>query len=323
MELAWARALLAGMLASAVAGGAQAQGTDSDHPLVSRYAGSVLHFYGGEPYASVPMLNKSKRGPERGAVAGKISNRFYWGPQSHGAVEVFRNYKSALQSAGFETVYQCELEQCVRDKAQAKIHNWVDKAHWTDRSKNNFYLVRAFQSKPGFSYLHARKGEVHVQVAVRDAAANEKGVDGRALQFVQIAEPTTMEQGRVTVDAAAIGSALKREGRIALYGVLFDTNDARIKTDSAAALAEMAGALKNDAALKVFIVGHTDNQGTVEHNLALSKRRAEAVAEALVRQHGIAQARVQAYGVANLSPVAANGAEEGRARNRRVEMVVR
>lgn len=269
------------------------------------------------------MLVKGVRGPVAEQVEGRISNRFYWGPEGRGAVEVYRDYRAALQGAGFDLVYQCELEQCKRDKTQMKIHNWVDKARWSDRRTNNFYLVRAFQSKPNFSYLHARKGALHVQVAVRDAAADEKTVSGRALQFVQIAEPTTLEQGRVSVDAAAIGTALQRDGRIALYGVQFDSNQARIKPESADALAEMAGALRNAPALKVYIVGHTDNQGASAHNLALSKQRAQVVVDVLVRQHGIERARIEAHGVADLSPLASNAGEDGRARNRRVEMVLR
>ena len=83
----------------------------------------------------------------------------------------------------------------------------------------------------------------------------------------------------------------------------------------------MVAALKAQPALKVLIVGHTDNVGAVDANLTLSQGRAQAVVAALVPR-GIAAGRLQGRGVANFAPLASNATEEGRARNRRVEMVL-
>ena len=84
----------------------------------------------------------------------------------------------------------------------------------------------------------------------------------------------------------------------------------------------MAKLLKAEAGLRVFIVGHTDNQGGVDDNLALSRHRAEAVAAALATEYGIDARRLSARGVANFAPLATNADEAGRAKNRRVELVV-
>jgi len=73
--------------------------------------------------------------------------------------------------------------------------------------------------------------------------------------------------------------------------------------------------------VKLYVVGHTDNTGTYEYNLDLSRRRAAAVVEALTRGHGVAAARLKAVGVGPVAPVASNATEEGRAKNRRVELV--
>jgi len=146
---------------------------------------------------------------------------------------------------------------------------------------------------------------------------------GRTRQFIQIVEPAQAEMGKVTVDAKAIGAGLQRDGKIALYGVNFDTNKAVLRADSAAQLQSMADALKAQPAMKVLIVGHTDNQGDIEANLALSQKRAQAVVEALAGKYGIPVARLSARGVSSFAPVSSNASEEGRARNRRVEMVVR
>ena len=299
----------------------------SDHPLISRYSGSTLYTYGQEDVGSARTLVANKGKPVEHNVEGKLSNRLYFGPKGRGPLDVFRNYQAALRSAGFETLYECESAQCERDHTQRKMVRWVQQVRWIGNDKTDYYVIRMFESKPGFHYIHARKngsnGPVNVQVALRAGEAGDQATDERTLQFVQVIEAAGVKQDQVTVDAAAIGSALKREGKIALYGVLFDTNQARIKPESAPTLEQMAKTLKDDPALKVFIVGHTDNVGAVDANLALSRRRAEAVVDALVKQHGIAAARLQAHGVANLSPTAANGDESGRGRNRRVEMVVR
>jgi outer membrane protein OmpA-like peptidoglycan-associated protein len=299
----------------------------SDNPLITRYAGSILYTYGDEDVGVAKTFVSKNDKPVQQDVEGKLSNRLYFGPAGRGPLDVFRNYQAALRAAGFDTLYQCEAAQCERDGTQAKMVRWVSAARWIGSDKTDYYVVRMFEYKPGFHYLHARKtganGPVDVQVALRAGDTGDKKTEGRTLQFVQVIEAAGVSQDQVTVDAAAIGSALKRDGRIALYGVLFDTNEARIKPDSAATLAQMAKTLKDDPALKVFIVGHTDNVGAVETNLTLSRRRAEAVVEALVKTYGIAPARLQAHGVANLAPTVANSDDNGRSRNRRVEMVVR
>jgi outer membrane protein OmpA-like peptidoglycan-associated protein len=145
----------------------------------------------------------------------------------------------------------------------------------------------------------------------------------RVRQFVQIVEPAVLEGGKVTVDTRAIQEGLQRDGKVALYGVTFDTNKAVIREQSGEQLEQMAKALKASPAQKVFIVGHTDDQGEFEANVSLSQKRAQAVAEALAGKYGIAANRMTARGVANLAPVASNGSEEGRAKNRRVELVAR
>ena len=299
----------------------------SDHPLLSRYAGSTLYTYGDENYASAPMLAAVQSKPVEQAVEGRVANRLYFGPKGSSAVEVFRNYQAALRDAGFVTVYQCEAAQCKRDRTQEKMVHWVQNAHWVGNDRSDAYVVRIFEYKPEFHYLHARKSgagaTVDVQVALRAGDADDRRIEGRTLQFVQIVEAAGIAQGQVKVDAAAIGKALTQEGRIALYGLLFDTNEARIKPESADTMVQIAAALKSQPALNVYIVGHTDNQGSLNTNLTLSRRRAQAVADGLAATYGIAPARLQANGVANLAPVASNADEAGRAKNRRVEIVVR
>ena len=131
-----------------------------------------------------------------------------------------------------------------------------------------------------------------------------------------------MEQS-VVVSSEQIAKAMGNEGKVVFYGIYFDTDKATIKSESEPTLAEMAKWLKANATTKVFIVGHTDMQGALEHNVRLARDRAQSVVAALATKHGIAKDRLASDGVGPLAPVASNSNEAGRAKNRRVEMVLR
>jgi outer membrane protein OmpA-like peptidoglycan-associated protein len=120
-----------------------------------------------------------------------------------------------------------------------------------------------------------------------------------------------------------LAKGLEHNGHVAIYGVYFDTDSARIKPASGAQLEEMAKYLKAHPHAGVYIVGHTDNQGKLAYNLDLSRRRAKAVVDTLVAQYHVPAARLTAEGVGPLAPVAANASDAGRAKNRRVELVLR
>jgi OmpA-OmpF porin, OOP family len=135
-----------------------------------------------------------------------------------------------------------------------------------------------------------------------------------------IIEKETMKQD-IVVNAEVISNDLKATGHIALYGILFDTNKADIKPESAQAVSEIAKLLQSDPGLKLYVVGHTDATGVLDHNLRLSQERAESVLQSLIRTHGIAPARLRSFGAGPFAPVASNDSEDGRAKNRRVELV--
>jgi OmpA-OmpF porin, OOP family len=73
--------------------------------------------------------------------------------------------------------------------------------------------------------------------------------------------------------------------------------------------------------MKLLVVGHTDNDGGYKHNLDLSKKRADAIVKALVQKHQVKSTRLTAVGVSSAAPIASNKSPEGRAKNRRVELV--
>lgn len=129
-----------------------------------------------------------------------------------------------------------------------------------------------------------------------------------------------MEQ-MVTATAAALEGGLTASGHAIVNGILFDTGKADVKPESKPALDEVAKLLKQNPALKVYVVGHTDNVGLLAANIDLSKRRATAVMTALTTQYGIPATRLAAYGDGPYAPIATNDSEDGRALNRRVELV--
>jgi outer membrane protein OmpA-like peptidoglycan-associated protein len=138
--------------------------------------------------------------------------------------------------------------------------------------------------------------------------------------ILHIVEKEAMKQD-IVANADAFSNDIKSTGHTAVYGIYFDTGKSVIKPESDAALGEIAKLMKADAVLKVYVVGHTDNVGTMDSNMKLSQARADAVVKALVDKYGIAAGQLKAYGVASLSPVASNDTEDGKAKNRRVELV--
>jgi len=125
----------------------------------------------------------------------------------------------------------------------------------------------------------------------------------------------------VTMDAAAMASSLSETGGVAIYGIYFDTGKSDLKPESDAAVSEIAKLLKSQPDLKVFVVGHTDMVGDPSANVKLSQTRAQAVISALVTKYAIASSRLTPFGAGPYAPVATNRTDEGRAKNRRVELV--
>ena len=127
-------------------------------------------------------------------------------------------------------------------------------------------------------------------------------------------------QQEVTADASSIADELNKSGHIALYGIHFDTGKAVILPDSESILGEIVKMLQQNPDVKLSVEGHTDNVGAAAGNQALSAKRAQAVV-AWLTAHGVAGSRLTAKGWGQTKPVADNTSEDGRAKNRRVELV--
>ena len=116
-----------------------------------------------------------------------------------------------------------------------------------------------------------------------------------------------------------LGATLAKGCHVALYGVLFDFNKSSLQSSSDATLQPVATLMAANKTLRLEVQGHTDNVGNDTYNQTLSEGRAKAVVTWLT-QHGVAADRLTANGYGKTKPVADNGSDEGRAKNRRVEI---
>jgi len=166
----------------------------------------------------------------------------------------------------------------------------------------------------GTQYSTIRILKEGVEVWVEVSGANN------GMYNVQVVSKQLMKQ-EVVANAAALSSGIKETGRVAVYGIYFDTGKADLKPASDPAVAEIVKMLKADTHLKIHVVGHTDNAGQFANNIKLSQDRAASVVNALVSKHQIAAARLNPFGAGPTSPVVSNKTDEGKAKNRRVELV--
>ncbi|MBA4311998.1 MAG: hypothetical protein C0417_05150 [Chlorobiaceae bacterium] len=142
--------------------------------------------------------------------------------------------------------------------------------------------------------------------------------DGRNYTLI-IVENKPMED-EITIDAASLSKGISETGKIAVYGIYFDVGKSDIKPESKPTLDEIVKMLKQDSKLKLFVVGHTDIDGSLESNMKLSSDRAASVVKALI-ENGIPASRLKSSGVGPYCPIESNHTEEGKAKNRRVELV--
>jgi hypothetical protein len=315
-----------------------------DPAAIKRYEGSVIIGYKFSKFDDFPFLvgpltaSKASSGPilvpsKVQRVEGQYTRLVYAGPEGRSPLEVVRNYERELTKAGFTIVYQCARAQCGGSEA-----DMTDHALYTMENRLANYPPAGSGRPPGqvteYAFGGAKDGRllvakrtggageawISVYVAIAGYAMHEETF-GRPTILVDLVEPMAMDSKMVTIDASAMAKGIASDGHVALYGILFDTDKTDIKPESAATIAEIAKFLKQDAGMKLYVVGHTDNVGVYDYNMGLSQRRAAAVVAELTTKHGIPAARLKPAGSGPLSPVAPNDTEDGRAKNRRVELV--
>jgi flagellar motor protein MotB len=309
------------------------QGIDAadskDHPLISRYAGSVILGYDIRDYdAFVLPLGKQVSDPKTGApvltgkqpLEGKVTRILYASPEGRSSLEVLRNYQQSLNTAGFETLFSCAQNQC-GERLNLTLYP-LDR-----RLKNRGQISEyALEFPKDQRYLAAKwsrpEGTIYVSIFVGVCGINNfRETFNHPITLLEVIETKAMETGLVTVTAEAMAKEIENNGHVSIYGIHFDTDKSEIKPTSEPALREIGILLRQNPQLKVYLVGHTDNMGGLNYNLDLSQRRAEAAVTVLIKGHGADPKQMVAKGIGPLAPVAPNHTAEGRAKNRRVELV--
>ena len=176
--------------------------------------------------------------------------------------------------------------------------------------------------KIGGDVLFESKGSATMKVFAgnREIWLQVSNPYGERAYYLVIVEKQSMKQ-EVTADAEAMLKDINQTGHVAVYGIYFDTGKSTIKPSSTPAFKEIKRLLKLDPKLNIYVIGHTDMVGTISSNMQLSESRASAVVKELVTKYKINKNRLTPKGTGPLCPVASNKSKEGKAKNRRVELV--
>lgn len=288
---------------------------DKEHPMISRYEGSVVKGHKQINYDRIKLPSGIEEGTQLSLqidkVEGEVSKYLYVASEGHSVFQVQKNYKLALKDAGFQIVFEGVVGEDIPNKVYSNYKPDFDLSGRNPfiGDDQNYFLAR----------LPRKSGDIYVSA---HTVLSDK-FDSRPATGLQIIEEKSMPTGKVEVDITAktMAEDIKKKGSVRIYGIYFDTDDTSVRGKSTSTLNEIASLLKEEKEHKFYVVGHTDATGDMERNMELSKRRARAVVEHLVSKYNISEDRLEPKGVGPLAPVANNEDDEARKLNRRVELV--
>ena len=253
-------------------------------------------------------------------VEGLVSRYTYLAPQGRTPTEVMQNYKLEFTRLGLVTMYEKGAsDQGWFGPTFGDIENEDDLGQILsyNESQERLLVGRSKDAQPTYYEIFVTSYKDGI-IPPRLAKAVAKD---RTLAEIIVIVPQKLEQKMVFVNAEEMKRSITDTGKVTLYGLYFDTDKDTMRADSAPTLEEIAKLMRANPQMKLRVVGHTDNQGMTAHNLELSKRRAAGVAQQLISKYGIAASRLDSFGAGLYAPVASNQTQDGRAKNRRVELV--
>jgi OmpA-OmpF porin, OOP family len=262
-----------------------------DHPAVKRYPGSTIFAdYVEKDFEAADLPVSSSRCEH---VEGKYYTAVYAYPPKASCTQVLRNYENAFKAANLTLYSGKDLpEGCNTWGVNgSSIERWTTATGTGPKGGKTWIFVGC------------------VEGAIDTAAGPLLVVDSQA-----------MEQ-KVEVDANYLVGEIEKSGHVAVYGISFATGKADITADSGKALAEIGSLLAKKPNWRFRIEGHTDAVGNTTANLDLSNRRAQAVKDWLVSKHAVKSDRLTTQGFGDTKPIGDNKTAEGKAKNRRVELV--
>jgi outer membrane protein OmpA-like peptidoglycan-associated protein len=273
-----------------------------EYRLIKLYPQAHVAEFAVKDFDSARILIAYKAGEADPAVYDEVEGKVITYKSEHkpttSTLEILRNYENALRGKGFEPVIS---------------------------GRGNKYPGLGLTEDETVGYWRSEEpGKGTIWVALHAWYNGGHDAPWSELTIVEIkAMEQTLEANAATeAKASTLADALQEAGRVAVYGITFDFNKATLRAEAAPVLGQVQAMLTANPALQVAIEGHTDSIGQPAYNLKLSGDRAGAVMAWLVA-HGVDPVRLSAAGFGDTKPVADNATEDGRAKNRRVELVRR
>jgi len=289
-----------------------------DNPLISRFQGSTIQYYRAVKWDKY-VLPYSKYGDNQPwpwkktlELQGQINRIQYVTSKDNNAAYVYMNYLNALKKSDWEILYSGSGD----DELGTESYSWQ---YYMFQGGLN--LRDKFGSKYGF------RGGNYAYIAAK-YEDNDTSYYA-AIYIIEQDDETMINQDIIKVKNPDVGlvtaklltEKIDKKGHLALDGIFFETGKATLTENSVPALKNIAEYINLNKDKKYFIVGHTDNVGDFALNMNLSENRAKAVMNELISKYNVDLNQLKAYGVANLTPMVSNSTEEGKAKNRRVEIV--
>ena len=233
-------------------------------------------------------------------------------------MQIISMLRDQLKGEGFDIIFECATERCGGFDFRYAIDVLPEPEMHVDLGDFMFLSARRFteQGRSEFvSLIVSRSASTGFVQMTRFGRPQDQDA-------VVVASTKSVETAPTPEPAAPLATQLAQVGRALLDGLSFPTGSSRLASEPFQSLEELAAYLKSNPDQTVALVGHTDAAGALAGNLALSKQRAASVLERLVSEYGVARAQLEAAGVGYLMPLASNLTQDGRDKNRRVEVVL-
>lgn len=231
--------------------------------------------------------------------------------QSAGSYQILTSLREQLIQDGYQILLQCQAVSCGGFDFRFQI--------------GHFQAPDMFVDLGDYHFLSTRKGDSFAQILVSQSAQDaffELTFVAPSKDDAPVLTPTQATPIIAPQSSGPVDVQLNSVGRVVLSGLTFATGSSELAEGDVAALSELASFLTADPSRRIVLVGHTDAEGSLESNVALSRKRAASVMNRLVNSYGVDAGQLSADGVGYLSPLAGNATAEGRDLNRRVEAVL-
>ncbi|NOX40440.1 MAG: OmpA family protein [Alphaproteobacteria bacterium] len=294
-------------------------------------AGPVLQFPEGaiQSYQSISPVGTLKMpvGPyangkiDRARVEGEISRLVWKTPANDtNTLDLMNPLRSQLKDAGYSVLFECATRNCGGFDFRFKTDVVAEPEMHVDLGDFR-YLAASKRTKNGDEFIgllvsrSPERGFIQVTNIGTPIEPVEKVSASTKNPFSEAAPVAP-------VVVTGVSDVLEQQGVVVLEGLEFQNGSADLSGDGSKSLQELAAFLTAHPKDAVVLVGHTDATGTLARNVALSRERAASVMKRLVETYGVSQGQISAEGVGYLSPRASNATDEGRRKNRRVEVVL-